>query len=395
MEPPKDIISPDALIGQVINQYKIAHRIGESKVFLAFKEDNPGKQVALKLFFPDPFANNHDAILDRLNEVSKLDNPNIVKVYEVGDKQDFIYAVMEYVPGKNLYDLMTLNPRLHWAAAAELAKDIVKGLLAAHQQKVLHRCLHPDRVLLGKAGQIKINFCNEGEITPSKEVVYYVPPELFLGQELSERSDIYSLGAIIYHIVIGLPPFAGKEPREVALKHRELSPVLPSYGVADIPHCLSLILCRSLDIAPQERYSNCIELQAALKNMLINDIGSYELGSYKELFRRVEVSPSDKAFTKEVEKVIKRKSAEVQPEVQPNPQPQVAPTRPKLERPKSSRTTSMIRTAKFTKMRILQAISRHTEDYLGEYGVATVGFCLLSLALNLAVAAGFHFLKLF
>lgn len=314
MEPPKDIHHLDAMIGQLVNHYKIAHRIGQSKVFLAFHEDAPEQQVALKIFFPDPFAGNRDVIWDRLQAVSKLEHENIVKVFEVGeqiygeaDERNFIYAVMEYVPGENLYDLMKRNPRLHWAAAAELALDIVNGLVGAHEHHVMHRCLHPDRVLLGKSGQIKINFCNEGEITPSQEVVYYVPPELFLGQDLTAESDVYSLGAIICNIVTGNPPFSGKEPKEVALKHREHSEILPVYGVADIPHALSLTLSRSLAINPKERYSRAIELRAAFRNFMVNDIGSYKLGSYKELFRRVEVSESDKAFTREVEKMIRQK----------------------------------------------------------------------------------------
>jgi serine/threonine-protein kinase len=314
MESPKDIHNLDEMIGLSVNKYKIAQRIGHNKVFLAFHEDSPEKQVALKVFFPDPFASNHDVILERLQAVSKLDHENIVKVDAVGeqiygesDERNFIYAVMEYVPGENLYDLMKRNPRLHWAAAAELASDIVKGLVAAHEHQVMHRCLHPDRVLLGKSGQIKINFCNEGEITPSREVVYYVPPELFLGQDLTAESDVYSLGAIIYNIVTGNPPFSGKEPKEVALKHREHSEILPSYGVADIPHPLSLILSRSLAINPKERYSCAVELKAAFRNFMVNDIGVYKPGSYKELFRRVEVSESDKAFTREVEKVRRQK----------------------------------------------------------------------------------------
>ena len=184
-------------------------RIGSSTVFLAFKE-NPDIQFAVKVFYPDPYACNREEIIERLRSISQLEHENIVNVVETGENEDFVYAVMEYVPGENLYDLMQRNPRLHWAAAAELARDIIRGLVHAHAYSVTHRSLHPDRILLGKGGQVKINFCNEGEITPSGEIANYVSPEIFLGQPLEAYSDIYSLGAIMYHIITGNPPLSGK-----------------------------------------------------------------------------------------------------------------------------------------------------------------------------------------
>jgi len=286
----------ESLLGQCIHGYHVVQQIGSSMVFLAFKED-PDHQVAMKVFYPDPYACNHDVIVERLKEIQKLDHENIVKIYETGETESFIYAIMEYVPGENLYDLMRRNPRLHWAAAGELAKEITKGLVAAHFYGITHRTLHPDRILLGKGGQIKINFCNEGEITPSSEIANYVPPELFLGEALEECSDIYSLGAIIYNIVTGNPPLSGKTPKEIAMKHREMEPVLAPYGVSDVPYSLSAILSRSLSKDLKERYFRSYELQAAINNFLLNDIGFYKIGSYKELLPKVvEVSESGKAF---------------------------------------------------------------------------------------------------
>lgn len=295
--------APEELIGTVVKGFKIVERIGNSQVFLGFKKSAPTEQIAIKIFFPDPYACNREAILERLAGVRQLEHENIVRLYEFGEEPQFIFAVMEYVPGENLYDMMQRNPRLHWGAAAELARDIVNGLVAAHKKKVLHLCLHPDRILLNRAGQVKINFCNEGVITPSKEVVQYVPPELFLGDPLEASSDIYALGAIIYNIVIGKAPLSGKEPKDVAIRHREHQPVLPSYGVEDIPHSLSVVLSRSLHLERKKRYERAYELQAALHNFLINDIGTYRLGSYKELFKRVEVSETDKSFTRKVVKI--------------------------------------------------------------------------------------------
>ena len=298
---PEEKKASESLVGQVIGSYKVAERHRDSLVFLAFKEEAPDERVALKVFYPDPFAENEDLIWNRLHSIKSLNHENIVKVYDVGKRENFIYAVMEYVPGENLYDLMQRNPRLHWGVAAELAREIVRGLVAAHDKKILHLSLHPDRVLLGKGGQIKISFCNEGEITPSKEIVHYVAPELFLGKKLEECSDIYSLGAIIYNIVTGKPPLVGKKPREIALKHREHSAVLPKYGVADIPHSLSLILSRSMSIDPSLRYRHGFEVQAAFNNFLVNDIGHYILESYKELLPKVvEVSEQDKEFTRKI-----------------------------------------------------------------------------------------------
>ena len=298
----------EQLVGKKLAEYRVSQQINNSSVFLAFKENSPEEQVAIKIFFPDPFACNEDIILERLQKITVLDHENVVKVHKVGQKDNYIYSVMEYVPGENLYDLMLRKPRLHWAAAAEFARDIVRGLVAAHSDGVLHLSLHPDRIMLGKGGQIKINFCNEGEITPSPEIVHYVAPELFLGQQLGQAADIYSLGAIIYNIVIGKPPLAGKAPRDVVSKFRKNSNVLPGYGVSDVPHALSMLLWRSLNTDPKERYDHCFELQAALHNFLLNDLGSYKLGSYRQLLPKVvEVSLTGQEFEKEVTFHIKQK----------------------------------------------------------------------------------------
>lgn len=376
-----DTLTPDKLVGEVIHGYKIVQRIGNSLVFLGFKQGAPDRQVAIKFFYPDPYAENRESILQRLRAILQLEHENIVKVLDVGEEVTFIYAVMEYIPGENLYDLMQRNPRLHWAAGAELAKDIVKGLVAAHAQKILHRSLHPDRVLLGKEGKIKINFCNEGEITPSKEIVYYVAPELFLGKELEECSDIYALGAIIYNIVTGNPPLAGKEPKEVAMKHRQLCPVLPSYGVSDIPHPLSLILSRSLDVDPKERYRHCFELEAAFNNFLRNDIGSYKLGSYKELFRRVEVSEVIKQFTKEVEKVQRQK-------VQGDPKDDIKAVATKQPEPQAANAQEVPpkTVTNVTQPEKASSWWERTSKTLGPSWGKMIGWGLLSVAVNIGLA---------
>lgn len=310
--------SPDDLVDTQISGYKIVQRIKESLVYLAFRQDID-HQVAIKIFYPNPYAGNQQLVIDRLDTICKLEDPNIIKIYEVGNIKGAVYCVMEYIPGENLYDLMKRNPRLHWGAAAEIGREITQGLVAAHKLGILHLSLHPDRILLGKDGQIKVNFCNEGLITPSKEIVHYVAPELFLGQDIQKSSDVYSLGTIIYHIVTGNPPVAGKEPKEIALIHRQLSPVIPSYGVADVPHPLSLLLERTMTKKLEQRYSNCFELLAALNNFLRNEVCEhiycaqkkrletsskrYRLGSYKELVTKVVKADQDNSFVQEIHRI--------------------------------------------------------------------------------------------
>lgn len=309
-----DNIEIDDLIGQNIQGYQIVQRIGTSTVFLAY-QDTPDKQFALKIFYPDPYACNRTEILERIQSIIPLRHKNIVTVYQAGETENFIYAVMEYIPGENLYDLMQRNPRLHWGAAAELALEITHGLVYAQDHSITHRTLHPDRVLLGTQGQIKINFCNEGEITPTAEVANYVAPEFFLGETLNSSADIYALGAIIYHIVTGNAPLSGDTPKDIIRKHREAEPVLPNYGVADIPHSLSLVLSRALTADLKLRYQNAYELQAALHNFLLNDIKNYKLGSYKSLLPIVvEVSQSGKAFSQalDLEKVKQSITQEIE-----------------------------------------------------------------------------------
>ena len=124
-------------IGQSIADYQVIQRIENSNVYLVLKKQNQ-QTFAMKIFSPDPYACNHDAIVERLMNICQLDHENIVRVYETGEHEGFIYAVMEYIPGENLYNLMQRNPRLHWAAAAELAKDIIREIgRASCRERVL------------------------------------------------------------------------------------------------------------------------------------------------------------------------------------------------------------------------------------------------------------------
>ncbi len=395
-------IAADAIVGQTIANYKIVQRIANTLVFLAYKND-PDNQVAIKFFYPDPIADNKDLILERLEGVCQLDHPNIIKAYEVGVEKGIIYVVMEYSPGENLYDLLQRNPRLHWAAAAEIAREITRGLVSAHAMGVNHLSLHPDRILLSTSGQIRVNFCNEGVITPSSEVVNYVSPELFFGQELEERSDVYSLGAIIYSIVIGTPPLKGKSPKEIALKHRQFASMLPSYGVADIPHSLSLIIERTMSKELKQRYSNSYELLAALNNFLLNDIGgkhvflrntlrkknnlrlqctAYLLGSYKELLPKIVVSSeSDKSFSEAINQERDRLK-------QQDPPSSIEEKPVKVEEKSSRKSTSGEfpgQTSKIYKESLKSRFSHSVEAKFGRHYVLVIFTSIFSFVTSLVL----------
>ena len=211
---------PGTLIG---GRYRIIALLGRGGMGEVYRADDLslGQQVALK-FLPEAAAD--EEMLERFrNEVRtarRISHPNVCRVFDIGQTEDQIFFSMEYIDGEDLGSLLRRIGRLPGDKAAEIARKICAGLAAAHSKGVLHRDLKPANVMLDGRGEVLImdfglaglaheiqDFCSG---TPA-----YMAPEQLAGEEVTERSDIYSLGLVLYEVFTGKAAFDGRTLEEI------------------------------------------------------------------------------------------------------------------------------------------------------------------------------------
>ena len=234
----------DALVGNLVdNRYQVQSRLargGMSTVYLA-TDQRLERDVALKVLHPhladDP------QFLDRLGREAKaaarLSHPHVVGVLDQGEDGRLAYLVMEFIKGHTLRDVLNdkgaLSPRL----ALALIDPVVEGLGAAHAAGMIHRDIKPENVLIADDGRIKLgDFGLARAISTSTSTgaligtVAYISPELVLGKQADARSDIYSVGIMLYEMITGRQPFDGDVPIQVAYQHVNSTVAAPSAGGA-------------------------------------------------------------------------------------------------------------------------------------------------------------------
>jgi serine/threonine-protein kinase len=234
----------DPLVGTLVdNRYRVQSRLargGMSTVYLA-TDQRLERDVALKVLHPHLV--NDGNFLDRLGReakaAAKLSHPHVVGVLDQGSDGPTAYLVMEYIKGHTLRDVIkekgALSPRL----ALALIDPVVEGLGAAHTAGLIHRDIKPENVLIADDGRIKVgDFGLARAVTTSTSTgaligtVAYLSPELVLGRTADARSDIYSVGIMLYEMITGKQPFDGEVPIQVAYQHVNSSVEAPS---ADVP----------------------------------------------------------------------------------------------------------------------------------------------------------------
>ncbi len=268
------------MIGQTIAHYRITERLGSGgmgEVYLA-EDTKLDRQVALK-FLPSELANDADArqrLLREAKAASKLNHPNILTIYsvEVADGRDFI--AMEYVAGKNLSDYVAArSPSIEERLA--LAVQIAEGLVKAHAAGVLHRDIKPSNILVDTDGHAKIldfglaTFRGAARLTQTGSTMgtaAYMSPEQAGSRECDQRSDLFSLGVVIYEMITGRLPFQGTHSAALmyAILNEEPEP-LARYA-SGVPDELRRIISKCLVKNAAERYQSAGDLIADLKHLL-------------------------------------------------------------------------------------------------------------------------------
>ncbi|HEU4388019.1 MAG TPA: serine/threonine-protein kinase, partial [Blastocatellia bacterium] len=304
------------ILGSSLSHYRVLSLLGSGgmgEVYLAV-DTRLGRNVALKLL---PQRYEDEKRIDRFRQeasaASSLNHPNILTVYEIGEHQGRHFIATEHVEGE------TLRQQIDWRMistkyAVDVASQVAGALAAAHAAGIVHRDVKPENLMVRPDGLVKVldfgiaklsrqstSFAAAGSSVSSVETagvvfgtVSYMSPEQVRGQDVDSRSDLFSLGVVMYEMLAGARPFRGNTPGEIvaALLEREAPPL--SAATASIPAELERIVTRSLAKSANARYQSASELQADLK-ALARKLGD-DLATVVLCFRCGEGNPEHFAF---------------------------------------------------------------------------------------------------
>jgi len=246
-----------------------------AKVFLG-TDTVLGRTVAVKVLAPQ-FADD-DGFVQRFRReaqaAASIGHPHIVSVFDTGSDDGVHYIVMEYVEGRTLAEFLAGGGRILPDRAIDIAMDVCQALEAAHAQGVIHRDIKPGNIMLNPRGEVKVTDFGIARVTTTADTVAqtaailgtasYLSPEQAQGQPVDGRSDIYSLGCVLYEMVTGRPPFLGDSPVAVASKQVLEQPLPPSKLNPDVTPELDAVILRSLAKNPANRYQSAEEMRADL-----------------------------------------------------------------------------------------------------------------------------------
>jgi serine/threonine-protein kinase len=238
------------------------------------------RTVAIKILAPQ-FARD-PSFVDRFRReaqaAARLNHPNIVNVYDTGVDGDTNYIVMEYVEGRTLAEYLATGGRLSPTKAAEIAEKVAEALAAAHAQGVIHRDIKPANIMVTRDGRVKVMDFGIARLVAGPDTVEqtaavlgtaaYLSPEQAQGESVDARSDLYSLGVVLYEILAGRPPFTGDSAMAVAYKHVQETPVPPSTVNPDVPPQLDAVVMRALAKNPANRYQTAGEFRDDLRRVI-------------------------------------------------------------------------------------------------------------------------------
>src|SRR5881394_3746751 len=267
----------DTLINRTFDKrYVIRRRLGSggmADVYLA-EDQELGRRVALKLLNERHAGD--EQFVERFRREAQsaagLNHPNIVSIFDRGRAEGTYYIAMEYLEGRTLKELLVRNGPTPIPIAIDYARQILGALAFAHRNGIVHRDIKPHNIVVRKDGRLKVTdfgIARSGasQMTEAGSIVgtaQYLSPEQARGAPVDARSDLYSLGIVLYEMLTGAVPFTGDTPVEIAMKHLSTIPEPPSKLREDVPHDLDAVVLRALAKDPDQRYSSAEEMDADL-----------------------------------------------------------------------------------------------------------------------------------
>jgi serine/threonine-protein kinase len=267
----------DTLIDRIFDRrYVIKRKLGSggmADVYLA-EDQELGRRVALKLL--DERHASDEQFVERFRREAQsaagLNHPNIVSIFDRGRAEGTYYIAMEFLDGRTLKELLIRNGPTPIPIAIDYARQILGALSFAHRNGIIHRDIKPHNIIVGPDGRLKVTdfgIARSGasQMTEAGSIVgtaQYLSPEQARGAPVDPRSDLYSLGIVLYEMLTGKVPFTGDTPVEIAMKHLSQVPEPPSKLRPDVPHDLDAVVMRSIAKDPDQRYGSAEEMDADL-----------------------------------------------------------------------------------------------------------------------------------
>ncbi len=272
------------LIGTMLaGRYEILEEVGKGGMAYVYKARCHflNRLVAIKVLKEE--LSDDKEFVHRFNTeaqaAARISNPHVVSIYDVGFENGLYYIVMEYVDGITLKEYIAEKGVLPWKKAAEFAAQICEGLSAAHKKSVIHRDIKPQNIIMTQGEVLKVTdfgiarATSQATTTTSNSTigtVHYLSPEQARGGYTNERTDIYSLGVVLYEMLTGRLPFDDNTAIAIAIKHIQEKPVLPRILNSDIPESMQYIVMKALNKEQNLRYATADEFLADLKKAIKN-----------------------------------------------------------------------------------------------------------------------------
>ncbi len=279
-------------------RYEIVEELGRGGMGRVYRatDKKVGEEVAIKLLNPSIAADKKtlERFRNELKFARKIAQRNVCRMFDLNEEEGMPFITMEYVPGDDLKSLLKKTGQLTIKKAISITKQVCEGLAEAHRHGVVHRDLKPQNIMIDKEGSARIMDFGIARSMKMKGIteagtVYgtpeYMSPEQVEGKEVDQRSDIYSLGVIMFAMVTGRVPFQGDTPLTVALKHKIEKPPEPREFNPQVPEDLSRVILKCMEKDKKARYQDVAEL--------LSDLGQMERGKPVSVDLREEKKPEE------------------------------------------------------------------------------------------------------
>ncbi len=288
-------MSNENLVGKTLaNRYEILELIGSGGMATVYKAhcNLLNRNVAIKVLRNS--LGGEESVVKNFKKESQaaasISHTNIVSVYDVGEENGILYMVMEYVDGITLKEYIKQNGALDWHEACGFAIQICQGLSEAHKNNIVHRDIKPQNILMTQDKTLKVTDFGIARASASETAVigggnavgsvHYISPEQARGGYTDAKSDIYSLGVVLYEMLTGNVPFDGDNAVAVALKHIEKEPVPVKCDHPDIPDDLSYVTSKAMSKETVNRYGTVDDMMMDLRAVLAEEtLPSVEMGT--------------------------------------------------------------------------------------------------------------------